>query len=117
MNQYLIKMKYVAHFNYVSPPGETFTDIDPVQPGQAYSVKEALARIQKGLPVSGRSYAYQDEGETEPPLRMNDLTDLDYAKNQLKAIKKEQSDAVKKIKEAAAKKAAEEYSRDNVSGV
>lgn len=117
MNQYLTKMKYRAQFNYEPSKGEKNDGLSIVKPGQSYSVKEALNRIQKGLTVSGRNYAYQEEDETEPPLKMKDLTDIDFAKQSLKKIKDEQSEAVKRIQDAAAKKAAESYSRDVVSGI
>lgn len=102
MNQYLTKMKYQAHFNYISPGGEINNGISITQPGQAYSVKEALARIQKGLPVTGRNYVYQEEGEYEPPIVMRDLTDLDAARQRLNNIQNEAKER-KKAKEVSSR--------------
>lgn len=110
MNQYLIKMKYQAHFNHRPSPGESKFAPSQTAQGQSYSVQEALNRIQRGLPVPSRNYAYQDEGEIDPPMRMNDLTDLDRAKSQLHEINQKKHEAAAAYK---AKKAAEDAARKN----
>lgn len=103
MNQFLTKMKtkFRAAYLYTPDPGESKFGISMTIPGQSYSVQEALNRIQKGLPVPGRNYTYQEDGETDPPMRMNDLTDIDIAKDHLKSIRDAQKKAVDEIKRKA----------------
>lgn len=103
MNQYLTNMQKVHYWrNYTPSQKEVSDPISKTMQGQSYSVKDALERVQRGLPVdTGRKYAWSEDGDESVPMRMKDLTDLDNAKNQLEFIKDEQK---KRQKEKEVKK-------------